>query len=361
MHQPEDLVALGDRVDHDTHGQLVVDLLEAHALALHLAVYRMNVLGPAGDFSGNVFVGEQLIEAVDHTLDGFFTQVTAHGQLTANLGEVVWFEDGKRAVFEFPFELADTEAVRQRDIDFHRLAGDALLFFGFGDVDGAHVVQAVGQFDQHNTRVIGHRDEHFAVVFGLGFFFGSDLELRQFGDAVYQGCHIGPKQAFDLLIANAGVFDDIMQQGRHDGLGVDMQFDQDGGHGNGVVDIRLARFTRLVNMGSCGHGEGLAHFFDEFFDVRVVRCNGAEARGQLVDDWRVHQFVVRDQCPARRRFALVRRWCHAIGHGGGLLSRATWFRHRQKIPLQRCRTSRHTTQGLPGQRFRWQTTPTRPH
>ena len=70
----------------------------------------------------------------------------------------------KRKVFELPFDLPDTKTVRERRENLQRFLGDAFLTrLGHGG-EGPHVMEAVGQFDDHDPEVLGHREKDLAQV-----------------------------------------------------------------------------------------------------------------------------------------------------------------------------------------------------
>ena len=73
----------------------------------------------------------------------------------------------EREVLELPLDRVDAEPVRDRRVDLEGLLGLLdLLLLGYR-ADRAHVVQAVGELDQDDPDVRGHRDHHLAVVLGL--------------------------------------------------------------------------------------------------------------------------------------------------------------------------------------------------
>ena len=50
---------------------------------------------------------------------------------------------------------------------------------------GAHIVQAIGQFDQDDADVVDHGEHHLAQVFCLLLFAGGEVDLADLGDAFY--------------------------------------------------------------------------------------------------------------------------------------------------------------------------------
>ena len=74
--------------------------------------------------------------------------------------------------------------MRDGSVDVERLAGNFLLALGRQVLEGAHVVQAVGEFDEDDADVVDHGQHHLAEVFGLRFFAGGEVDLADLGDAL---------------------------------------------------------------------------------------------------------------------------------------------------------------------------------
>ena len=67
------------------------------------------------------------------------------------------------------------------------------------------------------------------------------MDAGQLADALHQIRHRGRKQLADLLMGGVGVLDGVVEQGRHDGLRVQVQLlRHDLGHGQRVGDERRA-------------------------------------------------------------------------------------------------------------------------
>ena len=101
--------------------------------------------------------------ALDVALAALAPGVEQLGQLAEPLG----LERLEGEVLELPLHLPDPEPLGQRRVDLHRLAGDALLLLGRQAVQRAHVVEPVGQLDEDDPDVLGHRQEHLPDVLGL--------------------------------------------------------------------------------------------------------------------------------------------------------------------------------------------------
>ena len=80
------------------------------------------------------------------------------------------------------------------------------------DRERAHVVQAVGELDDDDADVLGHRQEHLAQVLDLRVFFRLVRDARQLGDAVDELRDLVAELLGDLLARDDRVFDDVVQQ-----------------------------------------------------------------------------------------------------------------------------------------------------
>ena len=81
-------------------------------------------------------------------------------------------------------------APRKRRIDVHRLARFLRLLLWAHRLDGAHVVQAVGELDQNHPQVLGHRHEQLAEILRLLGLAAGKLQVGQLGDAIDQHRHL---------------------------------------------------------------------------------------------------------------------------------------------------------------------------
>jgi len=60
---------------------------------------------------------------------------------------------------------------------FEGFAGDGALALGREVLEGAHVVQAVGELDEDDADIADHSEEHLADVLGLASFAIGELIL----------------------------------------------------------------------------------------------------------------------------------------------------------------------------------------
>jgi len=175
-------------------------------------------------------------------------------------------------------------------VDLQRLGGDLYLLFAGHRVERLHIVQAVGEFDDHHAQVFGDRHQQFAqVVGGLGDAHAASARLVenlhlalgvvQFGDAFHQLAHGRPEALLQLFGLGGGVFQHIVQQSRDDGVDPHLQVCQDVRDGERVRDVRLpapARLSvvaffgeqvRLHQARGIGVGRVVPNLLDERFDL----------------------------------------------------------------------------------------------
>ena len=156
----------------------------------------------------------------------------------------------------------------------------ALLLVARHVAERPHVVQPVGELDDQDADVAGHRDDHLADGLRLGG--GTVLDLVQLGDAVDEGRDVLAELAAQLVQRVGGVLDGVVQQRGADRLGVHAEFGEDRGHRERVGDVRVARLALLVLVPVRGHLVGTFH--RPHVRLRVVRADGLDQRFE----YRVH-------------------------------------------------------------------------
>ena len=109
-------------------------------------------------------------------------------------------------------------------VDLHGLQGFLLLLGGGLILHGPHIVEPVGDLDKDDPDVLTHGDEHFPEVLHLLIFLGGVLNPGQLADALHQIRHRGGGELGHVIIRGVRILNDIVKQGRLDGLGVQVQF-----------------------------------------------------------------------------------------------------------------------------------------
>ena len=132
---------------------------------------------------------------------------------------------------------------------------------------GAHVVQAVGQLDQHDAHIIAHGQQHLADVFHFAVdgataarvAIGRDIlhwQILELGDAVHQQRDGRAELALQVDDGEVAVFHDIVQQTGGDGLGVHFHVGEDAGDGDAMREVGFAGAALLPAVGMLGAAVG---------------------------------------------------------------------------------------------------------
>ena len=162
--------------------------------------------------------------------------------------EGIGIEHLESDVLELVAHILHAHAPGERRIDVHGLLGDAHALVGRDMIEGAHVVQAVGELDEKHAHVLGHGEQQLAQVFGLGRFLGDEVEPLDLGQPVDQLGDLVAEFFLDLGLGCLGVLDDVVKECGGDGGVVELQLGQDGGDFEGMVEKGFARGALLPAM-----------------------------------------------------------------------------------------------------------------
>ena len=170
--------------------------------------------------------------------------------------------------------------MRDRRVNLHRLARDLLLAFGGEMVERAHVVQAVGQLDQHDANVVRHRDDHLAEILGLLFLAALKRDLRDLGHAVHQLRDLGTEVRLHLGQRRVRILDHVVQQAGDDRRHVELELRDNHRDVERMRDVGLARFALLIEM----HPRRVIVGAPDKADVglRIVGLHPPDQAGELV-------------------------------------------------------------------------------
>ena len=151
-------------------------------------------------------------------------------------------------ILQFPLDLLNAEAVGDGSVDLHGLQGLGALLFRRLIVHGAHVVQPVGDLD-----------EHLAQVLHLLVFLARILYARQLCDALDDIRHRVPKIPGNVGMGQGRVLNHVVQQSRHDGILVQTHVHGNISRGHAVGHIGRAVLALLPLVGGAGHLIGRAN------------------------------------------------------------------------------------------------------
>ena len=248
-------VAVLHRVDDHAHRREVVDLVELAALAGHLRVDRVEVLGAAGDLGVDAERLELLVEVAAGLGHVALALLALLVDEALDLRVLARVQRREREVLELPLDRVDAEAVRERRVDLQGLLGLVDLLLLRHRLERAHVVQAVGELDQDDPDVRGHRDHHLAVVLGLRLVARLERDPGQLGHAVDEAGDLLAERLADLVERGARVLDGVVQQRGAQRLGVEAHAGADLRDADRVGDEVLARLAALVGVVLAGEHE----------------------------------------------------------------------------------------------------------
>ena len=249
------------RPGDDAHGIKVINLVDVNTLAHQLFVDAVIALGTTFHFCGDAgflkLVADHAFYARQERFAHFAVRFHRFLYLLVSDG----IEVAESEVFEFAADFAHAQAVRNGTVNLEGFLGDLLLAFGFEMLQGAHVVQAVGQFDEHHADIVHHGEHHLAQVLGLLLFLGGEINFADLGNAFDDMGDLLAKLLADVDDGDRGVFDRIVEQPGGDGDRVHLHFRQHQGNFEGMDQVGLARGAALAGMDSQGVVVG---FLDDF-------------------------------------------------------------------------------------------------
>ena len=272
---------------------------------------RRQVLQAPRHLGAQTGLGQALREDVDHLLDVGLARAPLRSQPLLELARRLRLEGPEGQILELLLHPVDAQPVGERDVDVEGLLRDATLGVLRHVPERAHVVEAVGQLDEQDADVLGHRDQHLAEVLGLSFTNRGELDAGDLGEALDQEADLLAEAALDLVGGGEGVLDGVVQQPGRDRHLVHAHLDQDARHLDRVDQVGLAGepLLALVDLGREDVGA-----FEQ----------GEVAGGIVLED------AVRDVVEAQRRtadFSFGIRHLHQnTGRGRG------WQRGAQRRP-----------------------------
>ena len=154
----------------------------------------------------------------------------------------------ERQVLQFGPHVLHAHAPGERGIDVHRLLGDALALVGRHELEGAHVVQAVGELDEQDAYVGRNGKEELAQIFRLRFLARDEVQPLDLGEAVDDGADLGAEQLVDLGPRGVGVLNGVVQQRDRNGGVIELEVGEDRGHFERVGEVGVARGAHLTAM-----------------------------------------------------------------------------------------------------------------
>ena len=102
-------------------------------------------------------------------------------------------------------------------------------------------MQTVRQFDQYDTDILGHCQEHFSQVLRLNFYLVRLVaDLAKFCNAIDKDLHFFTELSADVRIRHLGVLDDIVKKTGGNCLLVELQLCQNNSNAQRMNNIGFA-------------------------------------------------------------------------------------------------------------------------
>src|SRR5690606_30032978 len=235
-----------DLVDHDAEGVDVHDLVERLPLGAHLPVDAQQVFLAADHLALETFAFEAGDQRFLDLGDDLATVATGAADRGADALGAHRVHGLEAEVLEFHTHVVHAQAVGDGRVDFQGFLGDAPALLRRHGIEGAHVVQAVGQLDQDHADVAGHGHGDLLEVLGLRLGLVLELHLGQLADPVDQFGDGLAELGGERLLGDAGVLDDVVQHGRHQALMVHVHVGKDVRHRQRVGHVGFAAAAALA-------------------------------------------------------------------------------------------------------------------
>ena len=162
MDDPQCRITVFHRLNDNTNGKEIVDLIDGLMLIDHLAINAEEMLGTSLnvrlDSCVDNVLAHFLYQAVDISLAFLLAQCHLLHQIIVSL----WLQILQGQIIQFDLNLGDTQPLCQRGINLHRLLGFFLLLLRCHILQGTHIVQPVCQLNQNDTDVLRHGQKHLA-------------------------------------------------------------------------------------------------------------------------------------------------------------------------------------------------------
>ena len=170
----------------------------------------------------------------------------------------------KRQVFEFSPKVVQPQTVGKGRVEEIGFSPNLHLLFGEHCAECAHIVQAVGKFNEDSADVVAQRVEKLAkVVFLFAHIGCSSHHFTGFSDDFDQKSHIVAKYFSDVFNGVRRVFHDIVQKSRHHRVGVEHKlFSYNARHGHRVHNIGFSGGAFLTIVGFSSQCVGLSQTND---------------------------------------------------------------------------------------------------
>ena len=208
------------------------------------------MLGPPADRGRDPLLAQEALHLGDELLDVGVPLGGPGAQQLLDLGVARRVEDGEAAVLQLVLDALHPQTMGQGGVDLQGLGGDTGLLLGGQGVQGADVVEAVGQLDQEHPHVASHGDDHLADRGSLRLLEVREPDPVEHGHAVDEVGHGVAEAGPHLVERQVGVLQGVVEQSRRHRPGIEAVPGEDAGHGQRVGDVGVAGAAQLPRMRS---------------------------------------------------------------------------------------------------------------
>jgi len=248
MHGTQRHVAAHGTVDHHTEAVHVHQLGEGLVLVAHLRIDAPGGFDPPDHVGRDMVLVQALRQRQLDLAHGLATIAQRRPDALADDAVAIGMKPLETQLLQLGLELVHAQSLRDRRVDLQRLAGNPATRRRVFGTQRAHVVQSVGQLDQDHAQVARHRQKHLAEALRISFLAAAEAHLVQLGDTIDQLGHGLAERTSQLVAAELGVLQRVVQDRCNDRLGIQPQLGQDARHRHRMGDVGLAAFTRLSGM-----------------------------------------------------------------------------------------------------------------
>src|SRR6516225_12345853 len=100
-------------------------------------------------------------------------------------------------ILEFVAHSLHAHASCEGRVYIERLLGDSRPLLQRHEMQRAHIVKTVREFDEKDANVFRYRKQKLSKILGMGRPLGNEVELFQFGQAVDETADVETKQPID--------------------------------------------------------------------------------------------------------------------------------------------------------------------
>ena len=167
MYVAQRRVAFGASFHNDSKGDDVINLFKLQILGLHLFGDAVNMFVSPQNRAFYVFpghgIGDLFLDLFNETVPLPFV----HVQQVFDFSIFIRIKKHVRPVFQLLFDPVYSQPGGQGSENIQGFPRYFFLFMLLLKLQGAHVVEPVGQFDQYDADVLCHGQKHISYVFGL--------------------------------------------------------------------------------------------------------------------------------------------------------------------------------------------------